>query len=189
MPLYGGFMYAAVGSYVCRSWRLLDLALTGYRARVTAVLAAGVHLNFLTRPWLLDVRWLLGGLLPAATAGVRVHFTVGAHRHRMPLALSFVLIGFFLWLAENIATYFGAWRYPYQLHGWEPVSRFQMDLLGPADQRHLRHLPGPSPRPARRSRGRPAAEPDPRSRLRGPGLGAGQARGLAAGGRRPDSKA
>lgn len=39
VPLYGGFMYAAVGSYVCRSWRLLDLSLTGYRPRATAVLA------------------------------------------------------------------------------------------------------------------------------------------------------
>jgi uncharacterized membrane protein YoaT (DUF817 family) len=36
--------------------------------------------------------------------------------------LSFVLIGFFLWVAENLATYVGAWRYPYQLHGWQPVS-------------------------------------------------------------------
>lgn len=32
----------------------------------------------------------------------------------MPLALSFVLIGFFIWIAENIATYFGAWKYPNQ---------------------------------------------------------------------------
>jgi uncharacterized membrane protein YoaT (DUF817 family) len=120
VPLYGGFMYAAVGSYVCRAWRLLDLALTGYRARSTALLAIGLYVNFLSHHWLPDLRWLLGGLLLAATAGTRVHFTLGERRHRMPLA--FALIGFFLWLAENIATYLGAWRYPYQLHGWEPVS-------------------------------------------------------------------
>ncbi|MEU9256809.1 DUF817 family protein, partial [Streptomyces sp. NPDC048270] len=51
-----------------------------------------------------------------------VHYTVGKHAYWMPMPLSFVLIGFFLWLAENIATYAGAWRYPYQLDGWEPVS-------------------------------------------------------------------
>lgn len=39
----------------------------------------------------------------------------------MPLALSFVLIGFFLWVAENAATYVGAWSYPHQLGGWQPV--------------------------------------------------------------------
>ncbi|WP_200309326.1 DUF817 domain-containing protein [Streptomyces adelaidensis] len=122
VPLYGGFMYAAVGSYVCRSWRLLDLTLTGYRARVTALLAVGLYVNFLSHHWLPDLRLLLGGLLLAVTTGTWAHYTIGERRHRMPLALSFALIGFFLWLAENIATYLGAWRYPYQLHGWEPVS-------------------------------------------------------------------
>ncbi|MEU7657314.1 DUF817 domain-containing protein [Streptomyces lincolnensis] len=121
VPLYGGFMYAAVGSYVCRSWRLMDLSLTGYRARATAVLAVGLYVNFLSHHWLPDLRWPLGVLLLAATCGTWVHYTVGPRRHRMPLALAFVLIGFFLWLAENIATYFGAWTYPTQLHGWQPV--------------------------------------------------------------------
>jgi uncharacterized membrane protein YoaT (DUF817 family) len=122
VPLYGGFMYAAVGSYVCRAWRLFDLTLTGYRPRATALVAVGLYVNFLSHHWLPDLRWPLGALLLAATAGTWVHYTIGGRRLRMPLALSFALIGFFLWLAENIATYLGAWRYPDQLHGWEPVS-------------------------------------------------------------------
>ncbi|KAB1150046.1 DUF817 domain-containing protein [Streptomyces luteolifulvus] len=122
VPLYGGFMYAAVGSYVCRAWRLLDLTLTGYRARGTAVLAVLLYVNFLSHHWLPDLRWLLGGLLLVVTTGSWVHFVIGERRYRLPLAVSFALIGFFLWLAENIATYLGAWSYPYQLHGWEPVS-------------------------------------------------------------------
>lgn len=188
VPLYGGFMYAAVGSYVCRSWRLLDLALTGYRARVTAVLAGGLYLNFLTRHWLLDVRWLLGGLLLAATAGVRVHFTVGAHRHRMPLALSFVLIGFFLWLAENIATYFGAWRYPYQLHGWEPVSASKW--ISWALLISVTFVICRARHPARP--GDPAAGRPQNQTLEagsGAGLEGGSGQGAGGRGRRPDSKA
>ncbi|MEU6071725.1 DUF817 domain-containing protein [Streptomyces sp. NPDC047082] len=122
VPLYGGFMYAAVGSYGCRTWRLLELSFTGYRARITAAVAAFLYINFLTHHWLPDLRWVLGGLLLCATWGTWMYFTVGERRHRMPLALSFALAGFFLWLAENVATYLGAWRYPYQLHGWEPVS-------------------------------------------------------------------
>ncbi|GGJ66601.1 DUF817 domain-containing protein [Streptomyces brasiliensis] len=121
VPLYGGFMYAAVASYVCRAWRLLDLTITDYRTRATAALAIALYGNFLTHHWLPDLRWPLGALLLAVTAGSQVHFTIDEHRHRMPLALSFTLIGFFLWLAENLATYLGAWRYPDQLDDWQPV--------------------------------------------------------------------
>ena len=39
----------------------------------------------------------------------------------MPLALSFLLIGFFLWLAENGATFLDAWNYPGQVDVWEAV--------------------------------------------------------------------
>ncbi|WP_435971619.1 DUF817 domain-containing protein [Streptomyces sp. Qhu_M48] len=122
VPLYGGFLYAALASYVCRAWRLLDLRLTGYRPRVTAVLAGAVYVNFFSHHWLPDARWALAALLLAATAGTWVRFRVGERDHRMPLALSFVLIGFFLWVAENAATYVGAWSYPDQLDGWQPVS-------------------------------------------------------------------
>ncbi|MFF9852550.1 DUF817 domain-containing protein [Streptomyces litmocidini] len=121
VPLYGGFLYAALGSYVCRAWHLFDLRLTGYRPRITAVLAGAVYVNFFSHHWLPDARWVLAALLLAATAGTWVRFRVGESDHRMPLALSFVLIGFFLWVAENAATYVGAWSYPDQLDGWRPV--------------------------------------------------------------------
>ncbi|MFG2297364.1 DUF817 domain-containing protein [Streptomyces sp. NPDC048603] len=121
VPLYGGFLYAAVGSYVCRAWRLLDLSLTHYRPRLMAALAAAVYLNFFTHHWLPDARWVLAALLLAALWGTGVGYSVGGARYRMPLALAFVLIGFFLWVAENAATYAGAWSYPDQLDGWQPV--------------------------------------------------------------------
>lgn len=122
VPLYGGFMYAAVASYVCRAWQLFRLRCTGYRATATRLVAAGVYINFFTHHWLPDLRWPLAVALVLATAGTWMGFTVGEARYRMPLALSFVLIGFFLWVAENAATYAGAWSYPSQLHGWQPVA-------------------------------------------------------------------
>ncbi|MGA5560253.1 DUF817 domain-containing protein [Streptomyces platensis] len=121
VPLYGGFLYAAVGSYVCRAWQLMELELVRYRPRATAALAVAIYVNFFSHHWLPDLRWPLAALLVAVTGGTSVRFSVGKARYRMPLALSFALIGFFLWLAENIATYLGAWRYPHQLHGWQPV--------------------------------------------------------------------
>jgi uncharacterized membrane protein YoaT (DUF817 family) len=50
-----------------------------------------------------------------------VHFTVGRLRYAMPLAASFVLIGFFLWAAENAATFLRAWQYPSQESVWTLV--------------------------------------------------------------------
>ena len=35
--------------------------------------------------------------------------------------LAFVLVGFFIWIAENIATFLGAWQYPHQAAAWAPV--------------------------------------------------------------------
>ncbi|WP_432013227.1 DUF817 domain-containing protein [Streptomyces cucumeris] len=122
VPLYGGFMYAAVASYVCRAWDLFQLRFTGYLATATSVVAAAVYLNFFTHHWLPDARWILAAAMLAVTARASVGFTVGDRRYRMPLALSFVLIGFFLWVAENAATYVGAWSYPHQLGGWQPVA-------------------------------------------------------------------
>jgi len=46
---------------------------------------------------------------------------VNGARYRMPLAFSFVLIGSFIWVAENIATFFGAWQYPNQTSAWSLV--------------------------------------------------------------------
>jgi uncharacterized membrane protein YoaT (DUF817 family) len=40
----------------------------------------------------------------------------------MPLLLAFVLIAFFIWSAENIATYVHVWLYPSQLFEWHIVS-------------------------------------------------------------------
>jgi uncharacterized membrane protein YoaT (DUF817 family) len=40
----------------------------------------------------------------------------------MPLVASFFLIGLFVWFAENLCTYLGAWEYPHQRAGWSMVG-------------------------------------------------------------------
>jgi uncharacterized membrane protein YoaT (DUF817 family) len=39
----------------------------------------------------------------------------------MPVTLSFLLICFFIWIAENIATSLGAWQYMHQQDVWRAV--------------------------------------------------------------------
>jgi uncharacterized membrane protein YoaT (DUF817 family) len=121
VPLYSGFMYAAVGSYVCQAWRRLDLRITGYRPWATAAVAALVYLNFFTSHAVRDLRWPLAAVLLVVTGRAWVRFTVGRRRYAMPLPASFVLIGFSLWLAENAATLLRAWQYPSQETVWTLV--------------------------------------------------------------------
>jgi len=50
-----------------------------------------------------------------------VEFSLRGITYKMPLVLSFFLIGFFIWIAENITTFFGAWQYPNQRETWNLV--------------------------------------------------------------------
>ncbi len=131
VPLYSGFMYAAVASYMCQSWRILRLRLTGYPSHLLSLLlCAAIYANFFTHHWIGDYRWGLIAAVVAVFARTRIHFTVTDRERSMPLVLSFVLIGFFVWVAENIATFFGAWVYPNQQHAWSLVSAGKISSWG-----------------------------------------------------------
>jgi len=123
VPLYSGFMYASVGSYISQAWRQFHLELSGYKSFVpSVVLAILIYINFFTNHFLPDMRWILFGLVVIVFAKTTAHFTITQTRYRMPVIISFVLIAFFIWIAENISTYFGAWKYPNQLTAWSAVS-------------------------------------------------------------------
>jgi len=123
VPLFSGFMYAAVASYMCQAWRILDLELSGYPPYLFSVpLCLAIYANFFTHHVLPDARWVLLAAVLVLFRHTRVHFTVTQPRRAMPLLLAFLLIGGFVWIAENVSTYLGAWVYPNQLRHWAPVS-------------------------------------------------------------------
>ena len=123
VPLYSGFMYAAVASYMIAAWRLLQLRFTGYPPRWhVIVLATTVYANFMTHHWLPDLRWLLIAATVWVFRGTVVHYRPRATERWMPMPAAFGLIGLFVWLAENVSTLLGAWAYPHQEAGWEIVS-------------------------------------------------------------------
>ncbi|AFC31181.1 hypothetical protein PM3016_4415 [Paenibacillus mucilaginosus 3016] len=122
VPLYSGFMYASVASYICQAWKRFNLRFEHWPAApLTLLLSVCIYLNFFTHHFIYDFRWILILGLLAAFRRCRVHFTVSTTSYAMPALLSFLLIGFFIWLAENISTYLGAWAYPDQLHSWRIV--------------------------------------------------------------------
>lgn len=121
VPLFAGFMYAAVGSYICQAWRRFDLRVSGYRPVLTTACAVLIYANFFTHHWIVDQRIPITVLTLLVMRRTWVFYTVGKKRYRMPLALSFALIGFFLWLAENAGTFLDAWNYPDQAEVWQLV--------------------------------------------------------------------
>ncbi|BCB03965.1 DUF817 domain-containing protein [Bacillus sp. KH172YL63] len=122
VPLYSGFMYASVASYLCQAWRRLRVELIHWPSPWAVIpLATAIYLNFFTHHYWIDLRWWLSLLVIVVFWRTWVTYEVGGTSYRMPLALSFVLIGFFIWVAENIATFFGAWEYPNQADAWSLV--------------------------------------------------------------------
>jgi len=122
VPLYSGFMYAAVGSYISQSWRLMKLSVTNYPPyKYSIPLSVAIYVNFFTRHFIPDIRIFLGLLVVIVFWKTIVHYQVNEKRYRMPLVVAFLLIGFFIWIAENISTYWGAWEYPNQIDRWSLV--------------------------------------------------------------------
>lgn len=123
VPLYSGFMYAAIGSYISQAWHLFSLRLQNTPPLwVSAVLASAIYVNFFTNHWVYDIRYFLGVAVLLAYRKTFVSFSVSQRVYRMWLPLSFVCIAFFVWVAENVGTFFGAWVYPHQAKGWNVVS-------------------------------------------------------------------
>jgi len=122
VPLFSGFMYASVASFMCQAWRRLDLVMVRWPSPTVAIpIAAAIYVNFYTNLFLPDARWVILPALLLAFRRTWVEYTPSRIRRRMPILVAFGLIAFFIWLAENIGTFLAAWRYPSQHHGWQPV--------------------------------------------------------------------
>lgn len=123
VPLFSGFMYAAVGSYMVRVYRLHSLRFTRYPPIwATTIVAVGIYANFYAHHFIFDLRWVLLALVILLWGRTIMHFRVWRAELRVPLLLVFVGVALFIWLAENIGTWGGAWLYPGQEGGWVMVS-------------------------------------------------------------------
>ena len=123
VPLFSGFMYASVGSYLARISRIFDMRYTRYPPLpATVLLAAAIYVNFFAHHFVLDMRYVLFAATALLFLRTTVHYRVFRFRHSMPLLLGFLLVALFIWFAENIGTWSRAWLYPGQSEAWTPVS-------------------------------------------------------------------
>ncbi len=123
VPLFSGFMYAAVGSYIARAWRIFDVRFDRFPPLwAQGLLGAAIYANFFTHHFIVDLRWVLF-VATAALYGPCVAWLRIDHTPRpVPLVVAFAGVALLIWIAENVATYGQAWIYPSQHAGWVPVG-------------------------------------------------------------------
>jgi uncharacterized membrane protein YoaT (DUF817 family) len=123
VPLFSGFMYAAVGSYIARVQRIFHIRVARYPPLWTTWgLAGAIYVNFFAHHWLPDVRLALFAATALLFGRSWFHFTADRRRRSMPILLGYFLVALFIWIAENLATFGRAWAYPGQADGWELVG-------------------------------------------------------------------
>lgn len=122
VPLFSGFMYGAIGSYIARAWRLFDIRFERYPPLWAPwLLALLSYLNFFTDHYGVDIRWGLFALSVVIFWGRSFQFTPDLKARRMPMLLGFILVALFIWIAENVGTITRTWIYPAQAQGWRMV--------------------------------------------------------------------
>jgi len=122
VPLFSGFMYACVGSFMARVIRIFDMRFAPYPPLwVTLILAIAIYVNFFTHHYTYDIRNILFVATVLIFWRTRIWFYVGVIPRWMPLPVAAFLSAFFLWVAENIGTMSGTWLYAGQAQ-WDMVN-------------------------------------------------------------------
>ncbi len=123
VPLFTGFMYSAVGSYIARAWRIFRFEYSYYPAKwATIVLVSLIYMNFFSHHYIWDLRWVLLTATFLLFYRTTLYFKIIKTHRKMPVLLGWFLVALFIWLAENIATYTNIWLYPNQTSEWHMVS-------------------------------------------------------------------
>jgi uncharacterized membrane protein YoaT (DUF817 family) len=123
VPLFTGFMYSCIGSYLCRAWRLFDFRFAHHPPRWTMVLLSlGIYANFFSHHYMFDYRLGLFAAAILLLGRTTVYFRVWRVDRAMPLLVGLTLVAAFIWIAENVGTFTRTWLYPSQIAGWSPVS-------------------------------------------------------------------
>ncbi len=128
VPLFAGFMYSAVGSFLARSLRLYQASFIHLPSlKWLGLLAVLSYANFFTKFFIPDIRNILFIASVILFFKTRLLFSIQKKTHQkqqyqlpfLPLLLG---LAFIVWLAENIATFANIWRYPSQAELWHMVG-------------------------------------------------------------------
>ena len=127
VPLFTGFMYACVGSFIARCWRLFDFQFTRHPPLwALGLLSLAIYINFFTHHYVVDIRPVLFVAAAALLGPCTIRYKIWTVHRQMPLLLAALLTALFIWFAENIGTFSAAWIYPNQKAGWQlvPLAKY-----------------------------------------------------------------
>jgi uncharacterized membrane protein YoaT (DUF817 family) len=97
VPLFSGFMYASVGSFIARVIRIFDMRFAPYPPLwMSFALGTAIYLNFFTHHYIWDLRYVLFALTIILFIRTRVWFKIAETDFWMPLPLAALLTSFFL---------------------------------------------------------------------------------------------
>ena len=123
VPLFSGFMYSCIGSYLCRAWTLFHFEFKAHPPIGWLVaLSIAIYANFFAHHYLPDARWVLFIAAAVLFARTRIYFVNWQTYRWMPLLLGLLLVTAFIWIAENVGTFTRTWLYPSQRSAWSLVS-------------------------------------------------------------------
>lgn len=123
VPLFTGFLYSAVGSYISRAIRIFNMKFNNYpRQYIVALIALGIYINFFSHHYMYDFRYVLFGCILLFFWKTNIYFTINEKMRKMHFIIAGFLAAFFIWIAENIASYLNVWLYPDQVEYWRLVS-------------------------------------------------------------------
>jgi uncharacterized membrane protein YoaT (DUF817 family) len=123
VPLFVGFMYAAVGVCILRMIRIFEMRFAPFPMPVLGLtLGAVIYANFFLQHYWHDIRPALFLATLVMFWRTRIWFTPArGRRWHMPMLASLLLSALGVWLAENLGTLTGTWAYQGQART-DPVS-------------------------------------------------------------------
>lgn len=124
VPLFTGFMYGSVGSFIARAIRVFDMRFSSYpKPWTTWLLAFAIYANFYADSFGYDFRLYIFTAAVLLFRRCFIYFRPDERVLSMPLLLAATLTAFFLWLAENVGTFTHTWSYPGRPWALVPLAK------------------------------------------------------------------
>ncbi|MDQ5957427.1 MAG: hypothetical protein QG614_402 [Patescibacteria group bacterium] len=123
VPLFTGFMYSAIGSYIFRAWKINKFRFINLPSNTSLLLLGlGIYINFFTNHYIYDFRYVILAIAILLFWKTKLYVEITDKIVQINPLVANALSAFVIWLSEQAGTLFRIWSYPNQILSWQPVS-------------------------------------------------------------------